>query len=128
MIGHASHVDHLRELTRDQLDRELRQELTDSLQELVACVEQSLPPKGNTLRSCVIDDFEIDRVELGTQECRVNLRFNASVRLGGKALGDLEHMTGRAIAAIGADGRLAYHRVCFTEDTAYFPHDVGGGD
>src|SRR6516225_3438948 len=82
MIGHASHVEYLKTLTPAELEQELNQAITDSLQELVACVQKALPQGGNTLHACVIDDFQIIETELRDHECLVRFRFTASARQG----------------------------------------------
>src|SRR5882724_10327755 len=128
MIDHASHIDFLENLSPAEFNRELKQELTDSLQELVACIEQSLPQGGNTLRACVIDDFQVQDVNLGERACRVQIRFNASARQGIGASKHLEGIVGRAEAVIDDASRVTYQAVGIAEEQTFVAHDLGGGD
>jgi hypothetical protein len=128
MIGHDSHIGYLTDLPQLQRDAELTQEVTDSLQDLVACIERLLPSAGNTLHSCVIDDFQIVFSELRAQDCRVVLRFSASVRQGMGSAARLDSLTGRAEAVIDERGRVTYCDVRFADEPAYVAHDLGGGD
>jgi hypothetical protein len=128
MTGHESHIGYLKGLTPPERDRELKQALTDSLQELVASVERALPLAGNTLHSCVIDDFQLQAPALDERECRVPLRFSASTRQGSAGSTRLEQIAGQAQAVIDDQGRVTFQDVRFTEDQAFVPHDVGGGD
>src|SRR5438105_1863834 len=104
---HASYIDFLRELSRPEFDREIRQQITDSLQELVARIERALPTEANTLHACVIDDFVVQHVELADQECRVHLRFTASGKHGVSANSGLERISGRAETLIDDDRHVA---------------------
>jgi hypothetical protein len=128
MAGNDNHITFLKGLAPPQRDRELRQELTDSLQELVAAVEPCLPQGGNTLHSCVIDDFEVRQVELGERDGRVCLRFSGSARQGVGGAASLERITGVAEAVIDDRGRVSYRDVRFAEEPTFVAHDVGGGD
>ncbi len=128
MADHGSHMAFLRGLAPADFDRELRQELKDSLQELVAVIERDLPLGGNTLHGCVIDDFQVQKTEPADRECRVRLRFSASARQGVDAAVSLEQIVGTAEAVIDDAGRVRYREVRFAEDPAFVPHDVGGGD
>jgi hypothetical protein len=128
MIGHASHVEYLKTLTPAELEQELNQAITDSLQELVACVQKALPQGGNTLHACVIDDFQIIETELRDHECLVRFRFTASARQGISGSKSLEQISGRAETIIGDQGHVAYQGVVFAEEPAYLAHDIGGGD
>jgi hypothetical protein len=127
MIG-GNHVHFLKNLPPQELDRELRQTLTDSLQELIACVEPALRHDGNTLHACVIDDFQVRRIKLGERDCRVQLRFRASARHGMGPVKEMERITGRGEAVIDADGQVHYRGVAFAGEPAYVAHDLGGGD
>jgi hypothetical protein len=127
MIG-EKHIDFLKNLPVQEFDHELQQELTDSLQELVACVEPALPHDGDTLHGCVIDDFQVQRIRLGDRDCRVKLRFLASARQGMGAVKELERITGRGEAVIDDDGRVRYQDVAFAAEPAFLAHDLGGGD
>lgn len=128
MIDHASHIDFLENLSPADFNRELKQELTDSLQELVACIEQSLPQAGNTLHACVIDDFQVQDINLSDRDCRVQIRFNASTRQGIGASKHLEGIVGRAEAVIDDDSRVKFRAVTFAEEQTFVAHDLGGGD
>ena len=81
MIGHESQIALFKGLPPRELDRELKQKITDSLQELVACVERALPLEADTLHGCVIDDFDIQHVDLADHECRIRFCFVGSVRI-----------------------------------------------
>jgi hypothetical protein len=128
MIQHASHIEFLAKLSAPELNHELKQELTDSLQELVACIEQSLPLGGNTLHGCVIDDFQAQKIDLGDHNCRVQIRFNASARQGIGSTKNLEGIVGRAEAVIDDSSRVTYRAVAFAEEQTFVAHDLGGGD
>jgi hypothetical protein len=128
MIGGEDHMHFLKNLPPRDFDREVRQALTDSLQELVACVQPALPRDDNTLRGCVIDDFEVKRIKLGERDCRVQLRFRASSRRGIGGVKELEQITGHGEAVIEDDGKVHYQDVAFAGEPAYLPHDLGGGD
>jgi hypothetical protein len=123
-----NHIDFLKNLPPRELDYEVRQSVTDSLQELVACVEPALPRAGDTLHGCVIDEFQIQRVKLGEYDCRVQLRFLASARQGIGGVKEMERITGRGEAVIEDDGSVRYQDVAFAEEPAYVAHDLGGGD
>jgi hypothetical protein len=127
MIG-KSHIRFLKRLPPRELDREVRQELTDSLQELVACVEPALPREDGTPRACVIDDFQVQEVDLGERDCRVQLRFLASARHGMGAVKELKSIAGRGEAVIADDGRVRYRYVAFAGEPTFVGHDLGGGD
>jgi hypothetical protein len=127
MIG-GNHVHFLKTLPPQDFDRAVEQALTDSLQELLACVEPTLRRDADTLHACVIDDFQVGRVKLGDGDCRVDLRFRASARHGIGAMKEMERITGRGEAIIDADGHVRYEDVAFAEDPAYVSHDLGGGD
>src|SRR4051812_3135175 len=90
-----NHIRFLKDLPPREFDRELHRALTDSLQELVSCVEPALPRDGNTLHGCVIDDFQVQRIKLGESDCRVQLRFLASARNGVGSVKEMERITGR---------------------------------
>jgi hypothetical protein len=128
MTTHASYVGFLRDLSRPEFDREIRQQITDSLQELVAAIERALPIEANTLHACVIDDFVVQNVELGDDECRVQFRFTASGRHGVSAGKSLERISGRAETLIDDDRNVRYRNVVFAEEPAFVGHDLGGGD
>ncbi len=128
MTGQENHIEFLRELPPPALEGTVKQELTDGLQELVACLERCLPLGGNTLHSCVIDDFQLHAPVLTERECRIPLRFNASARQGVGGAAQLERIAGRAEAVIDEEGRVSYQRVTFGEEPAFLPHDLGGGD
>lgn len=128
MTGRESHTQFLAGLPAAQRDAQLRQELTDSLQELVACIERSLPLGGNTLHSCMIDEFEMQKSELRGDDCRVLVRFKASARQGVGGAAALERITGCAEAVISDRGSVSYRDVRFAEDPAVVAPDIGGGD
>jgi hypothetical protein len=125
---HASYIDFLRDLSRPEFDREIRQQITDSLQELVACVERALPLESNTLHACVIDDFVIQNVNLVDHECHVQFRFTASARHGVSGGKSLERISGRAETVIDDDRQVTYRGIVFAEEPAFVGHDLGGGD
>ena len=127
MIG-ENHIGLLRNLPREDFNGEVNQALTDSLQELVACVEPALPRNGNTLHACVIDDVQINRITLGDRDCRVQLHFFASARRGIGNVKELECIAGRGVAVIDSTGRVCYQQVAFSEEPAFIAHDLGGGD
>jgi hypothetical protein len=127
-MARTNHIRFLKQLPPPEFDQEVRQELTDSLQELVACVEPGMPHEGDTLHACVIDDFQVQRVMLGDRDCRVQLRFLASARQGIGAVKELERITGRGEAVIDDDGRVRYQDVAFAGEPAFVAHDLGGGD
>jgi len=128
MTGHDSHIGFLKDLAPAERERELTREVTDALQELVACVERSLPLEENTLRGCVIDDFQLHQPKLGEHDCRVPLRFSASARQGVGNAKRLERIQGNALAIIDESGRVSYRDVTFGEERAFVAHDLGGGD
>jgi hypothetical protein len=128
MAGNDNHIAFLKGLAPHDRDRELRQELIDSLQELVAVVERFLPLGGNTLHACVIDDFQVEHVQLEEGAGRVRVHFSASARQGVGGAASLEQITGRADAVIDGRGRVTYHDVHYAEEPAFVAHDVGGGD
>jgi hypothetical protein len=128
MKGRDSHIGFLRTLTPEDRDREVKQELTDSLQELVAQLERQLPLDGNTLRSCVIDDFQVQETELRDRECRVRLRFSASAKPDARSSGELSRMGGQAEAIIDDSDRVAYRVISCTRERSFVPPDIGGGD
>jgi len=128
MIGQASHIQFLRNLTTAQREREIKQHLGDTLQELVACVERSLPLGENTLRACVIDDFQIHAPTLSEHECRIPVRFSGSARQGVGNAKRLERLVGHAEALIDDSGNVTYRDVRFGEERAFVAHDLGGGD
>ena len=127
-MARENHIHFLKNLPPRDFRREVHQALTDSLQELVACVEPSLPRDGNALHACVIDHFQIQRIKLGERDCRVRLRFLASARQGVGAGKRLEHITGRGEAVIDDDGRVCYHDVVQAGEPAFIAHDLGGSD
>jgi|SRR5947209_6222677 len=128
MTGHDTHIHFLMEMPPAERDAELRQELSDSLQELVACIERSLPLGGNTLHSCVIDEFQILKSQVREEDCRILLRFSASARQGIGNAAQLRHISGGAEAYIDDQGRVNYCNVRFAEEPAFVGHDLGGGD
>jgi hypothetical protein len=128
MIQHANHIAFLKSLAPPALNRELKQELTDSLQELVACIEQSLPQQGNTLHGCVIDDFQVQKIDLAEHSCRIPIRFSASARDGTGPSKQMESIAGRAEAVIHEDSHVTFQGVGFAEDQTFIAHDLGGGD
>ena len=128
MTGHDTHTHFLMELPPAERDAELREELRDSLQELVACIERSLPLDGNTLHSCVIDEFQILRSQLREDDCCVLVRFNASARQGIGNGAWQEHIAGAAEAVIDEQGWVSYRNVQIAEEPAFVGHDLGGGD
>jgi hypothetical protein len=128
MIEHANHIEFLESLSPADFNRELKQELTDSLQELVACIDQSLPQGDNTQHACVIDDFQVQSINLNERDCRVQIRFNASARQGIGAAKQLEGIVGRAEAVIDESSRVKYRAVTFAEEQTFVAHDLGGGD
>src|SRR6266702_2962637 len=123
MIDHANHIEFLESLSPAEFHRELKQELTDSLQELVACIEHSLPQGGNTMRACVIDDFQVQDINLGERDCRAQIRFNASARQGIGASKHLEGIVGRAEAVIDDSSRVKFRAVAFAEEQTFVAHD-----
>jgi hypothetical protein len=123
-----NHIDFLKKLPPREFQREVHQDLTDSLQELVACVEPALPRGDNTLHGCVIDELLVNGIKLGDRDCRIELRFLASARHGIGSVKELEHITGRGEAVIDDRGRVHYRDVAFAEDPAFIAHDLGGGD
>ncbi len=127
MIG-ENHIHFLKALPPRDLDRAIHQALTDSLQELVACVEPGVPRDGTTLQACVIDDFQVHGVRLGERDCRVKLRFVASARHGIGAGKELERITGRGEAVIDDGGRVWYQHVACAGEPSYVAHDLGGSD
>jgi hypothetical protein len=128
MLQHDNHIAYLKSLAPAALNSALKQELTDSLQELVACIEQSLPQPGNTLHGCVIDDFQVQRIDIDEHACRVPIRFSASARDGTGPSKHLECIAGRAEAVIHEDSHITFQGVGFAEDQIFIAPDVGGGD
>jgi hypothetical protein len=128
MIGQDDYIEYLRDLSPPDLEREVHQEVADALQELVACIERALPLGGNTLHSCVVDDFQLHQPVVGDRECRARLRFDASARQGVGGAARLERLAGHAEAAIDRRGRVSFRGVTFTEEPAFVAHDIGGGD
>jgi hypothetical protein len=118
----------LKSLAPKEFRRELTQELTDSLPELVACIEPALPSTGDTLRGCVIDEFQMDDVEVDGRECHVQLRFSASARQGMGSTKKIERIAGRAEAVIDDARRVSFRGVAFNTDRTFVAHDLGGGD
>jgi hypothetical protein len=128
MTGHDTPIHLLTNLPPAQRDAELRRVLGDSLQELVACIERSLPLGGNTLHSCVVDDFDIQGSELHQHDCRVTVQFNGSARQGVGSAARLERLTGCAEAVLDEQGAVTYSDVRFTKEAAVVAPDIGGGD
>ena len=128
MTSCENHIQFLKELPPAEFDREVRQEITDSLQDLVARVERALPLEGDTLHACVIDDFHVHSAELKEQECQVRFSFVASARHGVPGSGHRERIAGRADTAIDTAGHVDYRGVVFGEEPAFVSHDLGGGD
>jgi hypothetical protein len=95
---------------------------------LVACIEPTLPSTGDTLRACVIDDFQMGDVDVGGGECHVQLRFNASARQGLGATKKIERIAGRAEAVIDDARKVSFRGVAFNTDRTFVAHDLGGGD
>jgi hypothetical protein len=125
---HASYLEFLRGLSRPEFDREIRQQITDSLQDLVACVERALPLESNTLHACVIDDFVVQNIDIDDEACRVQFRFTGSARHGVSAGKSLERISGRAETLIDGDRHVTYRGVVFAEEPTFVGHDLGGGD
>jgi hypothetical protein len=123
-----THISLLTDLPPAQRDAELRRVLGDFLQELVACIERSLPLDGNTLHSCVVDDFDIQESKLRRHDCRVTVHFSGSARQGVGSTARLERLTGCAEAVIDEQGGVTYRVVRFTEEPAVVAPDIGGGD
>jgi hypothetical protein len=127
MIG-VNHIDFLKNLPPPEFDREVQRAVTNSLQELVACLEPTLPHAGDTLHACVIDDFQVQRVRLGERDCRVQIRFLGSARQGVGVLKEMERIAGRGEAVIEDDGHVRFQDVAFAKEPAFVSHDLGGGD
>jgi len=127
MIGHASYLESLHELSHADLEREVREKLTDALQGLVAALEPALPVAEEAPHSCVIDDFQMVDLQRSPSECRVLVRFTASARLYAEQRGDQERITGTAEATLDDDGRVTFGGVRCASERAFVPHDVGGG-
>src|SRR5580704_3389804 len=128
MMDHENHMRFLKSLAPQEFRRELSQELTDSLPELVACIEPALPSTGDTLRGCVIDEFQLGDVEVAGRECHIQLRFSASARQGLGSTKKIERIAGRAEAVIDDARRVSFRRVAFNTDRTFVAHDLGGGD
>jgi hypothetical protein len=128
MMDHKSHIGFLTSLPPQEFNRELTQELTDSLPELVACIEPTLPSTGDTLRGCVIDEFQMGDVALAGGECHVHLRFSASARQGIGSTKKIERIAGRAEAVIDDARRVSFRGVAFNTERSFVAHDLGGGD
>ncbi len=128
MTDQQSHMGFLKSLAPQEFKRELTQELTDSLPELVACIEPALPDTGDTLRGCVIDEFQLGEVEVTGAECHVQVRFSASARQGVGATKKIERIAGRAEAVIDDARRVSFRGVTFNTDRSFVAHDLGGGD
>jgi hypothetical protein len=128
MTDQKSHMGYLQSLAPPEFKRELTQELTDALPELVACIEPTLPTTGDTLRACVIDEFEMGDIDVAGRECHVQLRFSASARQGVGAAKKIERIAGRAEAVIDDARRVSFRRVAFNTDRSFVTHDLGGGD
>jgi hypothetical protein len=128
MLDHESHMGFLKSLAPQEFKRELTQELTDSLPELVACIEPALPSTGDTLRGCVIDEFQMGDVEVAGRECRVQLCFSASARQGMGSTKKIERIAGQAEAVIDDARHVSFRGVAFNTDRSFVAHDLGGGD
>ena len=128
MTEQKSHMGYLKGLAPQEFKRELTQELTDSLPELVACIEPALPSTGDTLRGCVIDEFQMGDVDVAGRECHVQLRFSASARQGMGSTKKIERISGRAEAVIDDARRVSFRGVAFNTDRSFLAHDLGGGD
>jgi hypothetical protein len=127
MADHKSHIALLKSLPREEFERQLKTDLTDSLQELVAAVERAALARGHRLGNCVIDDFQVTHAEMGAQDCRVVLRYSASARRGPGHV-ENDRISGSAEAVIDDEGRVTYKGITCAEEQAFVPHDVGGGD
>jgi len=128
MIGQASLIETLKALPPEKLHRELRQVINPTLQDLVAALERGAAMTGQTLRSCVIDDYRISRVEVGETECRVVLTFTASAQWGPGARGRLIRISGSARAVIDDAAQVHYSGTTFAQDQVFVAPDVGVGD
>src|SRR5262249_28131254 len=128
MIGQASLRESLQALPRDEFEQELRGVLDDSLQDLVAAVEQAARGRGHFLRSCVIDDYRITRARWIAGECIVLLFYHASAQYGDSSAGVNDRIFGSAVLAVDEGCRVTYKGVTFNEDRVFEAPDVGGGD
>ena len=128
MIGHDSYLATLNDLPPAAREQEIRQKVTDSLQGLVACVEQSLPIKPETPHSCVIDDVQVLKMDPGPDGCRLLLAYTASARLYNKGRGDLERITGKADALLDDAGQVTYRGATYDSERDFVAPDIGGGD
>jgi hypothetical protein len=127
MINH-NYYNFLGSLSPQDFGREVKQTVTDSLHELVACIKRSLRRERTTLHACVIDDFQVRRIVLGDHDCRVRVHFRASARHGIGAVKELERVTGYGEAIIDEVGRLRYQNVVFAGERDFIAHDLGGSD
>lgn len=128
MICHESHIDVLRRLAPEELDRELRHEITDALQELVAGIDHAALDRGKSFRSCVIEDFKISQSKCEDDRCIVLLYYTASAQRHGAGSGGNEMIHGSAILSIDSAGQVTCKGVTFNEEPQTVAPDVGVGD
>lgn len=128
MICQESYVDFLQALPENQLDVELRQRVTDSLQELVAGIEEAARERAQWFRSCMIDDFQITRAKLMDERWMVLILYTASAQRRGRGAGRNECIYGSALLSIDAVGDITYKGVTFNEEHDFATPDVGVGD
>ncbi len=128
MNARERHIAYLKGLPREECERQVRRELSDSLQELVAAIEHAAAARGHTFRSCVVDDFQIVRTDFGEHVCLVVLRYSGEARRNDPGHKDRERISGNAEAAIDDAGKVTYKGVTFSEEQTFVGPDVGVGD
>jgi hypothetical protein len=121
-------ADSLRRLPPAQRDREIRHIITDSLQDLVAALEHDAVQNGVTWRSCVPDDFHIERVRWLAGECVVLLTYNVSAKQGLAGRSCDERIFGNAVVTIDKDGQVSFKSITSLEEQEFVAPDLGGGD
>ncbi len=128
MIAHESHAAILSHLARPERERELRREIADSLQGLVAAIDRLTRTADDRYSSCVVDDFQIGTSERQGEKWVVPLRFTASARRGGSRAGGVERIAGKAVAVIDDTECVDFRDVALVTEPADVAPDVGGGD
>ena len=128
MLAQVGPIASLRHLSQEQREAELRQVLTDALQELVVALEQAAAARGHTFRSCVVNDFQIARIDLAEHVCLVILRYSGTARRNDPGHNDREEISGSAEALLDDTGKVTYKGVTFAEDQTFVGPDVGVGD
>jgi hypothetical protein len=128
MICDETYIETLKYATPEEFERELRRVITDSLQGLVALIDETARRRGHRFRSLVVDDFQVVRTEERAGGFLVSLRYSASAQVEGRGASGIEKIAGSAGAFIDAMGWVTFQGTAFTEDLALAMPDLGGGD